>query len=141
MRRVGAGKLHGDVITWLPQRSGFGSAKAPSLGRPQPPAKSCLNFDVQPSQKLPLSTSTNTVFYFLQSQIRKMPRRSGGGGRAPSRPTVSRPAPPPPTKQQQSRPNATYAAPTQQAGQKAQGAQAGQTQGPGLFGQMASTAA
>ncbi|KAH8667419.1 hypothetical protein BGZ60DRAFT_470256 [Tricladium varicosporioides] len=62
--------------------------------------------------------------------------RSGGGSRAPSRPTVApkRPAPP---QQQQSRPATTAAAPPQQAAPPAAPA----AQGPGLFGQMASTAA
>ena len=64
-----------------------------------------------------------------------MPRqgRSGGGSRATSRPTVApqRPAP------QQTRPATTAAHPP--ATQQAPPAQ--QSQGPGLFGQMASTAA
>jgi hypothetical protein len=66
-----------------------------------------------------------------------MPRQRGGSaGRAPSRPTVaSRPAPAP--AQQQTRPATTMAAPPQAHPQ----AGAPTSQGPGLFGQMASTAA
>ncbi|EOO01638.1 putative chch domain protein [Phaeoacremonium minimum UCRPA7] len=65
-----------------------------------------------------------------------MPRQRSAG-RAPARPTVPARAPAPPTHQQQSRPASTYApAPTQHPP-----AQPAQSQGPGLFGQMASTAA
>ena len=67
-----------------------------------------------------------------------MPRRSGGGGRAPTRPTVPARQAPAPTKQQPSRPATTMAGAPPAAGQAAP--QAG-SQGPGLFGQMASTAA
>ncbi|TVY82646.1 Mitochondrial intermembrane space cysteine motif-containing protein [Lachnellula suecica] len=70
-----------------------------------------------------------------------MPRQGrSGGGRAPSRPTVApqRPAAPP---KQQTRPATTAAHPpaTQQAAPPAQAQQG--SAGPGLFGQMASTAA
>ncbi|KAI0475811.1 hypothetical protein GGR56DRAFT_639713 [Xylariaceae sp. FL0804] len=69
-----------------------------------------------------------------------MPRSGGGrsGGRAPARPTVSRaPAP-----TQQTRPATTMAAPAQQQHhQQAPAAPQQASQGPGLFGQMASTAA
>lgn len=70
-----------------------------------------------------------------------MPRqgRSGGGSRAPSRPTVapSRPAP------QQQRPATTVAHPPARAAPTAQppAVQQQGSAGPGLFGQMASTAA
>ncbi|ROW10309.1 hypothetical protein VMCG_02124 [Cytospora schulzeri] len=69
-----------------------------------------------------------------------MPRqRSSGGGRsAPSRPTVPSRAPAAPTSQQQTRPATSYAAPTAQTPHQAPPAA---SQGPGLFGQMASTAA
>lgn len=72
-----------------------------------------------------------------------MPRQGrSGGGRTPSRPSAapSRPAP-----QQQSRPATTAAYPPARANQAAPPAQQAQQQqgssGPGLFGQMASTAA
>ena len=67
-----------------------------------------------------------------------MPRSSRPAGRsAPSRPTVaSKPSAP---SSQQSRPAATMAAPPQQ--QMAPPAAAAPSQGPGIFGQMASTAA
>jgi len=61
--------------------------------------------------------------------------RSRSAGRAPSRPTVPSRAPAP-TQQQQSRPATTYAPPAAQPQ-----APPAQSQGPGLFGQMASTAA
>ncbi|KAM0524836.1 hypothetical protein ACHAPE_000940 [Trichoderma viride] len=61
-----------------------------------------------------------------------MPRQRSSA-RAPSRPTVSAPAP------QQRRPATTMAAPPQQHAPTAMAPQA--SQGPGLFGQMASTAA
>lgn len=67
-----------------------------------------------------------------------MPRQGrSGGGRAPSRPTVApqRPAAPP---KQQTRPATTAAHPPQQAAPPAQAQQG--SAGPGLFGQMASTA-
>ena len=71
-----------------------------------------------------------------------MPRQGrSGGGRAPSRPSVApaRPAP------QQSRPATTAAYPPARTNQAAPPAQQAQQQqgsaGPGLFGQMASTAA
>ncbi|ROV93230.1 hypothetical protein VPNG_09561 [Cytospora leucostoma] len=72
-----------------------------------------------------------------------MPRqRSSGGRAAPSRPTVPARAHPAPTSQQQTRPATSYAAPTHQAPHQAPPAAAAPTsQGPGLFGQMASTAA
>lgn len=63
-----------------------------------------------------------------------MPRNRSAGrapARAPTRPTVPAAAPAP----QQHRPNTTMAAPQQQHAPPAQ------SQGPGLFGQMASTAA
>jgi hypothetical protein len=67
-----------------------------------------------------------------------MPRqgRSGGGSRAPSRPMAApqRPAP------QQTRSATTMAQPPARTTQ-APPAQPQQQQGPGLFGQMASTAA
>lgn len=67
-------------------------------------------------------------------------RPSAGGRSAPSRPTVaSKPAAP---SSQQTRPAATMAAPQQhQAPPAAAPAAAAPSQGPGLFGQMASTAA
>lgn len=60
-------------------------------------------------------------------------------GRAPSRPTAAAPKPVP----QQVRPAATHAAPPAAAHPPAQAMppQAASSQGPGLFGQMASTAA
>lgn len=72
-----------------------------------------------------------------------MPRqRSSGGGRsAPSRPTVPSRAPVAPTSQHQTRPATSYAAPTTQKPHQAPPAAQAGSQGPGLFGQMASTAA
>ncbi|KAI1334713.1 hypothetical protein F5Y15DRAFT_284101 [Xylariaceae sp. FL0016] len=69
----------------------------------------------------------------------KMPRQSRSAGRAPARPTVPAKAATP----QQQRPATTYA-PAQGASQPhppAQAAAPQASQGPGLFGQMASTAA
>ncbi|RDL36077.1 Uncharacterized protein BP5553_06689 [Venustampulla echinocandica] len=67
--------------------------------------------------------------------------RQRGGGRAPSRPTASRPAAP----KQQTRPATSAAYPpatTQKAGPPAAAPPAQQgSAGPGLMGQMASTAA
>ncbi|KAK2074993.1 hypothetical protein P8C59_009158 [Phyllachora maydis] len=69
-----------------------------------------------------------------------MPRqRSSAPSRSAARPSVPARAAPSPTQQQQTRPAATYAAPTAQA-PHAPGAPTA-SQGPGLFGQMASTAA
>ncbi|KAL3420199.1 CHCH domain-containing protein [Phlyctema vagabunda] len=74
-----------------------------------------------------------------------MPRQSRSGGRAPARPTVAPARPSAP--QQQTRPATTAAYPpanTHQAGPPAAAAPAAPAQGsagPGLFGQMASTAA
>ncbi|RGP71120.1 hypothetical protein FLONG3_7248 [Fusarium longipes] len=66
-----------------------------------------------------------------------MPRQRSVG-RAPSRPTASAPAPKP----QQTRPAATHAAPAaSHPPAQAMPPQAAGSQGPGLFGQMASTAA
>ncbi|EGU77104.1 hypothetical protein FOXB_12402 [Fusarium oxysporum f. sp. conglutinans Fo5176] len=67
-----------------------------------------------------------------------MPRQRSVG-RAPSRPTAAAPKPAP----QQTRPAATHAAPPAAAHPPAQAMppQAAGSQGPGLFGQMASTAA
>ncbi|KAJ6789487.1 hypothetical protein PWT90_00288 [Aphanocladium album] len=65
----------------------------------------------------------------------KMPRQRSAGrapARAPTRPTAAAPAP----AAQQARPASTMAAPPQQYQQAP-----AQSQGPGLFGQMASTAA
>ncbi|PSK34917.1 Mitochondrial intermembrane space cysteine motif-containing protein MIX17 [Elsinoe australis] len=65
-----------------------------------------------------------------------MPRQRGGGSSAPRRPTAAPAAPPRPAPQQ-TRPSSTAAhPPAQQQAPPAQG-----SQGPGLFGQMASTAA
>ncbi|KAM0255640.1 hypothetical protein ACHAQJ_005565 [Trichoderma viride] len=63
-----------------------------------------------------------------------MPRQRSVG-RAPSRPTASAPAP------QQRRPATTMAAPPQQHAPTATMPPQQASQGPGLFGQMASTAA
>ncbi|KAL2180885.1 uncharacterized protein P884DRAFT_216513 [Thermothelomyces heterothallicus CBS 202.75] len=74
-----------------------------------------------------------------------MPRQSRSSARpAPSRPTVPARSAPAPTQQQQTRPATTYAAPSATPSApttpQAPTATAG-SQGPGLFGQMASTAA
>ncbi|KAH6855106.1 hypothetical protein B0I37DRAFT_363925 [Chaetomium sp. MPI-CAGE-AT-0009] len=73
-----------------------------------------------------------------------MPRQSRSSGRsAPSRPMVPARSAPAPTQQQQTRPATTYAAPHGAAGTAAPQAPtaAAGSQGPGLMGQMASTAA
>ncbi|KAK4124937.1 hypothetical protein N657DRAFT_643705 [Parathielavia appendiculata] len=74
-----------------------------------------------------------------------MPRQSRSSARpAPSRPTVPARSAPAPTQQQQTRPAATYAAPSSAptSSQMAPHAPtAPVSQGPGLLGQMASTAA
>jgi hypothetical protein len=68
-----------------------------------------------------------------------MPRQSRSTARpAPARPTVPARAAPAPTQQQQTRPATTYAAPPSAA---PQAPTAPVSQGPGLLGQMASTAA
>ncbi|KAL2884899.1 Mitochondrial intermembrane space cysteine motif-containing protein MIC17 [Ceratocystis lukuohia] len=69
-----------------------------------------------------------------------MPRQRSSVGRAPARPTLSKPAATPSA--QQSRPAATYAPAAPPAPTAAPSAAAAPTSsGPGLFGQMASTAA
>ncbi|KAK3906591.1 Sas10/Utp3/C1D family-domain-containing protein [Staphylotrichum tortipilum] len=75
-----------------------------------------------------------------------MPRQSRSSARpAPSRPTVPARSAPAPTQQQQTRPAATYAAPTSaptsSSAMPPQAPAAPVSQGPGLLGQMASTAA
>ncbi|KAH8882679.1 hypothetical protein GQ53DRAFT_700533 [Thozetella sp. PMI_491] len=67
-----------------------------------------------------------------------MPRQRSAA-RPPARPTVPSRAPSAPTQQQQTRPATTYAPQQQHAAPPAQAAPV--SQGPGLFGQMASTAA
>ncbi|KAJ4416063.1 hypothetical protein N0V82_006986 [Gnomoniopsis sp. IMI 355080] len=70
-----------------------------------------------------------------------MPRQRSARS-APSRPTVPARSSTSPQSQQQTRPAASYAAPATQAPHQAPPAGAAPTsQGPGLFGQMASTAA
>ncbi|KAJ5624582.1 hypothetical protein N7510_000891 [Penicillium lagena] len=70
-----------------------------------------------------------------------MPRQRRGAATparsAPTRPTAAPARPAPPQSRQQSQPHSTAAHPPQQA----QAPPAQQSQGPGLFGQMASTAA
>ncbi|KAL1837063.1 hypothetical protein VTJ49DRAFT_4315 [Mycothermus thermophilus] len=74
-----------------------------------------------------------------------MPRQSRPSARAPTRPTVASPRAPAPPQQQQTRPAATLAAPPTSAPSTPNPMATPQTpaasQGPGLFGQMASTAA
>ncbi|EXJ81602.1 hypothetical protein A1O1_07666 [Capronia coronata CBS 617.96] len=70
-----------------------------------------------------------------------MPRQRGPARSAPSRPTAPAPAPRSVAPQQQHRPMSTAAAPVQQHAAHPPPAQAQASQGPGLFGQMASTAA
>lgn len=109
-----------------------------------------------PDKPTPHSLKISTSFCFLENftphtstpkstpqQPASMPRqRSSGGGRsAPSRPTVPSRAPAAPTSQHQTRPATSYAAPTTQKPQQAPPAAQAGSQGPGLFGQMASTAA
>ncbi|EAQ89821.1 predicted protein [Chaetomium globosum CBS 148.51] len=71
-----------------------------------------------------------------------MPRQSRSSGRsAPSRPMVPARSAPTPTQQQQTRPATTYAAPGAHNPAAPQAPTAAGSQGPGLMGQMASTAA
>ncbi|KAK4117435.1 hypothetical protein N656DRAFT_773556 [Canariomyces notabilis] len=71
-----------------------------------------------------------------------MPRQSRGStARAPARPTVPARAPAPPTQQQQTRPATTYAPPAAAAPSAVAPQAPTASQGPGLLGQMASTAA
>lgn len=74
----------------------------------------------------------------LQNPSNNMPRQSRGPAAAPRRPVAAPARPSPPAPQQTRQASTTAAAPPQQ--QQAPPAQAG-SQGPGLFGQMASTAA
>jgi hypothetical protein len=101
---------------------------------------------VQPTQNTPsqrtseASPHTNSTTHKPNSDI--MPRQGRSGSAAPRRPTVapSRPAP----AAQQTRPATTAAYPPARAAPPPPApvqAQAPQSQGPGLFGQMASTAA
>lgn len=78
----------------------------------------------------------------IQKQI-KMPRQSRPTARpAPARPTVPARSAPAPTQQQQTRPATTYAPAAAAPPPAATAAPAAPTsQGPGLLGQMASTAA
>lgn len=106
-----------------------------------------LGVFLQPQPQLQTSATTTTFFPSLHLRrdtshtTPTMPRQRSAG-RAPSRPTVPSRAPAAPTSQQQTRPATSYAAPaTQTPHQPAPGAQAPASQGPGLFGQMASTAA
>ena len=69
-----------------------------------------------------------------------MPRQRSSA-RAPSRPTVPARSAPAPTQQQQTRPATTYAPAGQQHSQQAMPQQAPVSQGPGMLGQIASTAA
>lgn len=96
-----------------------------------------------PSQQ-PTSEPFHTLFPQQQNtptRFNKMPRRQTGGRstgmRAPARPSAPAQAPP-----AQNRPATTMAAPPQSAAPSAPPAAApAQSSGPGLFGQMASTAA
>lgn len=102
---------------------------------------------LHPQPQLQTSAINTTFFSSLNScrdtshthtHTSTMPRQRSAG-RAPSRPTVPSRAPAAPTSQQQTRPATSYAAPNQAPHQPAP--QAPASQGPGLFGQMASTAA
>lgn len=73
-----------------------------------------------------------------QNPSNNMPRQSRGPAAAPRRPVAAPARPSPPAPQQTRQASTTAAAPPQQ--QQGPPAQAG-SQGPGLFGQMASTAA
>ncbi|KAK4102151.1 hypothetical protein N658DRAFT_495507 [Parathielavia hyrcaniae] len=71
-----------------------------------------------------------------------MPRQSRSSARpAPARPTVPARSAPAPTQQQQTRPATTYAAPPSAPTSTPHAPTAPTSQGPGLMGQMASTAA
>lgn len=91
---------------------------------------------------LPLHNLPSSVSRFSNNLQEKMPRSRGGAGpsrSAPSRPTAPAATPRTAAPQQQQRPySSTAAAPAQQA---AHPPAAQTSQGPGLFGQMASTAA
>lgn len=95
-----------------------------------------------------LAESLRTHFPHARTHARAkpqitMPRQSRSTARAPARPTVPARAAPAPTQQQQTRPAATYAPSAGAHPPSASTAtpQAPTSQGPGLLGQMASTAA
>ncbi|KAK4208694.1 Sas10/Utp3/C1D family-domain-containing protein [Rhypophila decipiens] len=103
----------------------------------------------KPSKRSRKATSQSIPFLPLVEQEQekiannpsKMPRQSRSSGRAPARPSVPARQSAPPTQQQQTRPATTYA-PSSAAAPNAPAAPvAAPSQGPGLFGQMASTAA
>jgi hypothetical protein len=91
-------------------------------------------------QKWSLFENTLLHFDIGLSSYFTMPRQRRGA--APARSTPARPstAPARPAPQKQQRPFSTATAPSAQA-QQPPPAAAQQSQGPGLFGQMASTAA
>ncbi|KAH8661890.1 hypothetical protein BX600DRAFT_437326 [Xylariales sp. PMI_506] len=98
-----------------------------------------LSLFTSPALHDPVTTpkTSHTRTYAHTSQA-TMPRQRSAG-RAPARPTVAPRAAPAP-QAQQTRPAATYA-PAQQAPQQHAAPAPQASQGPGLFGQMASTAA
>ncbi|KAG9229160.1 Sas10/Utp3/C1D family-domain-containing protein [Amylocarpus encephaloides] len=95
---------------------------------------------VPPNEVALKAFSVAITFQPSTQPLKNLQRRSGGGSRAPSRPTAApqRPAP------QQQRPATTAAHPpanTRQTTAPPATPAAQQSAGPGLFGQMASTAA
>lgn len=130
-----------------------GNPRAP-IGRVlaglEPPKSESPAFFLSPSPRPPGNlitffflniNSTSPIHPSFLTNKSTMPRQRSVG-RAPSRPTASAPAPKP----QQARPAATMAAPPPAAAHPPPQAMPPQaaapvSQGPGLFGQMASTAA
>ncbi|EFY86366.1 CHCH domain protein [Metarhizium acridum CQMa 102] len=139
------------MTTWTPATSP--EATRPTPANPPPP----IGHVHQPPQNIANSSPSfhfcpffSRFYIFLlhhhhqppkTASPKKMPRNRSVGrapapSRAPTRPTVPASSPMP----QQQRPAATMAAPPQHAPQQTAPAPAA-SQGPGLFGQMASTAA
>ncbi|KAK1783823.1 hypothetical protein QBC45DRAFT_447361 [Copromyces sp. CBS 386.78] len=102
-----------------------------------------LSLNNHPPHSLQLQTAKTSValIYATQqqqpNQTDKMPRQSRGS----ARPSVPARKPVAPTNQQQHRPASTYAPPTAAPHAPPAAAAPAVSQGPGLFGQMASTAA
>lgn len=137
--------------TWIIPSAPLASITGPS--GPKSPSSEAPTYDILPASSprhlLPPSTSTTTPSSNQQTFTTDythlptaMPRQKSAGrapaSRAPARPTTTSSY----TTPQQQRPATTMAAPPQHAAPPAQHAPAPQaSQGPGLFGQMASTAA
>lgn len=111
----------------------------------QTPTENLHLSDPNSTANLSSTNSTNsTPVTSLKTSPTQLPitmPRQRSGGRAPARPSVPARSNPAPTRQQQTRPATTYAPTGRPAtAQQAPPAPAA-SQGPGLMGQMASTAA